>query len=318
MDAALVVAGVVFCLVAGANDGAALASMSARVAPGSLGLALLVLAVSVAIVPLLSVGVALTLTERLVDFGGGAGARSMLVAVAVAVGIVALLAGRGQPTSLTLALVGALGGAGFGAGLPVAWGWLGGVLAAAAFAPVLAAGIAALTVRGIALLPSRGPLLPRLRVAHRAAFLVQALAYALNDGQKMLAVAALAVPTRLALEGPGVVGLAVIGVLFLVGSVLGLRRVGRTLSDGILPLRPPDAVTAEFAAAAAVIGSSLVAAPVSMTQAITGGLLGSSARTGYRRVRWGVAVRLVQAWAVTLPASFLGAAGVGSLWRWIA
>ena len=308
MEVALVVAVIVFCLVTGANDGAALASMSARVAPGSLGVALLVLTAVVVVTPLVTVRVAETLAQRLVGFEAGAGQLIMLVAVTVAVGVVGLLAARGQPTSLTLALVGALGGAGFGAGLAVAWNWLLGVLLAAAVAPIAAAMLAAGGTRLAALVPARRPLRSRLLTGHRIGFAVQAVAYASNDAQKMLAVAAIALPGLLGLERPSPIGLLGIGLLFLLGSVAGLRRVGRTLSDAVLPVRPPSAVTAELASGTAVIISSLVAAPVSMTQAISGGLVGSSVRTGYRSVRWGAALRLVRAWVVTLPSAFVWAA----------
>jgi inorganic phosphate transporter, PiT family len=46
------------------------------------------------------------------------------------------LAARGLPTSLTLAVVGAIAGAGVGASLPVTWGTVGGVLLLAALAPL--------------------------------------------------------------------------------------------------------------------------------------------------------------------------------------
>jgi inorganic phosphate transporter, PiT family len=317
VEVALIAAVVVFCLVTGANDGAALASMSARVVPGSLGVAMLVLTTAVVAAPLVTVHVAVTLAERLVGFEAGAGQLSMLVAVTVSVGVVGLLAARGEPTSLTLALVGALGGAGLGSGLPVAWTWLFGVLLAAAIAPVAAAMLASAGTRVAALVPTRRPLRSRLRFGHRVGFALQAVAYATNDAQKMLAVAAIALPGLLALEGPSPLGLLGIGVLFLVGSIAGLRRVGRTLSDSVLPVRPPSAVAAELSSGTAVLLSSFVGAPVSMTQSITGGLLGSSVRTGYRSVRWGVALRLVRAWIVTLPAAFLSAAlAAAVLGRW--
>lgn len=55
-----------------------------------------------------------------------------------AVGVVAVLSRLGIPTSLTLALVGGLTGAGLGFGLPVLWSSVWFVLAMAAIAPWLA------------------------------------------------------------------------------------------------------------------------------------------------------------------------------------
>jgi inorganic phosphate transporter, PiT family len=317
VEVASIAAVVVFCLVTGANDGAALTAMSARIVPGSLGIALLWLTAAVIVAPLVTVRVAVTLAERLVGFEAGAGAVEVLVAVGVSVGVVGLLAARGEPTSLTLALVGALGGAGLGAGLAVDWGWLVGVLLVAAIAPLFAALLASLGTRAALQVPAQRPIRVRLRLGHRVGFALQAIAFATNDAQKMLAVAAIALPGIVGLEAPSVLALSAIGALFLIGAVAGLRRVGRTLSDSVLPLRPPAAVAAELSSGAAVLVSSAVGAPVSMTQSITGGLLGSSVRTGYRRVRWGVALRVVRAWVVTLPAAFLGAALIAwVLGRW--
>jgi inorganic phosphate transporter, PiT family len=318
VEVASVAAVVVFCLVTGANDGAAVAAMSARVVPSALGTSLLALTAAVVTVPLVTVRVAVTLAERLVGFEAGAGATEMLVAVGVSVGVVGLLAVRGEPTSLTLALVGALSGAGFGAGLSVAWAWLWGVLLTAAAAPFVAALFAAAGIRIAERIPARRPVRTRLRLGHRLGFALQVIAFATNDAQKMLAVAAIALPGLVGLDDPSLMALLVIGALFLVGAVGGLRRVGRTLSDSVLPMRPPSAVAAELSSGTAVLLSSAVGAPVSMTQSVTGGLLGSSVRTGYRRVRWGVALGVVRAWVVTLPAAFLGAAlFAAAIERWM-
>jgi PiT family inorganic phosphate transporter len=48
--------------------------------------------------------------------------------------------------------------------------------------------------------------------------------------------------------------------------------------------------------------------PVSMTQAIAGGLIGAGVARGAGRVRWHAAVKIVIAWVLTLPMSALVAA----------
>ena len=95
----------------------------------------------------------------------------------------------------------------------------------------------------------------------------------------------------------------VIAAAFALGATLGLPRVVRTVGNGILNVRPTHAVTAEMSAALAVLGSSALGAPVSMTQAVSGGLLGAGVRESYRRIRWKVVRNLVAAWLITLPAS---------------
>jgi inorganic phosphate transporter, PiT family len=316
MDTALLVAAALFCVVTGANDGAAVVAMSGRISPALVLPATLVLTGVVALVPLASSEVAVTLARRLVGFEGGAGPLGALVAIVAALAVVAWLTLRGEPTSLTLAIVGALTGAGLGWGEPVAWGLLGSVLVIAAVAPFVAAALAS-TLTGLAArLRPRGPLRQRIERAHRVAFGLQALAYAGNDGQKMLAVAALTAPALIAAERPSALGSAVIAALFLVGTVVGLGTVARTLGGAVLPVRPTTAVTAEASAGLAVAASAALAAPVSMTQAVTGGILGSNVQSNFRGIRWQAVARIGRAWVLTLPVAFAVAAGASALLRW--
>lgn len=77
--------------------------------------------------------------------------------------------------------------------------------------------------------------------------------------------------------------LALIAVLFTLGMLLGIRRLGGTLTSGVMLARPVHVVTAELSAAAAVLGSTAVGAPVSMTQSITAALVGTGIKEGYGR-----------------------------------
>jgi PiT family inorganic phosphate transporter len=216
---------------------------------------------------------------------------------------------RGLPTSLTLAVVGAITGAGLGGGLPVSWRWVGFVLLVAAVAPLLGAALAAVASRALGRLPGRGPAHRRIRVFHHVAYLGQCLAYGLNDGQKMLAVAGIALGSTAAIATPPLWLPIVIGAAFLLGAILGLRRVSGTLGEALAPVRPPVAVVAAAAAAGAVLVSTALHAPVSMTQSLAGALVGGSgASHSYRRVRWAGAARILVAWLLTLPAAVVVAA----------
>jgi inorganic phosphate transporter, PiT family len=55
--------------------------------------------------------------------------------------------------------------------------------------------------------------------------------------------------------------------------------------------------------------------PISTTQVITGSILGSGARRGFRGTRWGVAGQIAIAWVVTLPAAGLVGAALGEIGR---
>lgn len=299
-----------FALINGVNDGGALVSMGLRIPSVGAWAALMSLAVAVAVAPLISTGVAVTFAQRLVRFDGPTGQTALLIATIVAVVVVGVLASRGLPTSLTLAVVGSITGAGLGSDLPVSWRWVGFVLGVAAVAPLLGAGLAMMVTHLFARLPGRGPTHRRILVFHHVAYVGQCLAYGLNDGQKMLAVAGLALGSAAAIADPPIWLPVTIGAVFLAGAVLGLRRVSGTLGEALAPVRPPVAVVAEAAAAGAVLASTAVNAPVSMTQSLAGALIGGSgASHSYRRVRWAAAARILVAWVLTLPAAVALAAG---------
>lgn len=305
-----------FALVNGANDGGALVATGLKVsALPPLG-AIAMLAGALVVAPLLvGTQVAATLADRLVPFGstGGAvtGRTGLLLAVVTAVAVVGVLSYRGLPTSLTLALVGGIAGAGIGGGLPVSWTVLALVLAAGLAAPAVGAAAGLLLSRLAGLLPSRGRVGGRIRAMHVGAFGLQCVAYAANDGQKMIAVLAVATGGA-GVDGGGVAvspaELALLAALFTVGLVAGVRPAASTLGAEIVAARPPDAVAAELSSAGAVLASAAVGAPVSMTQSVAAALVGAGMSHGYRRVRWRAAGRLALAWLLTLPASAVLAA----------
>ncbi|MFA9447130.1 anion permease [Egicoccus sp. AB-alg6-2] len=308
----LLVVAVAFAFVNGFNDGGALLSVGLSVRGHRPLVGLLVAAAAVAVAPLvLGTRVASTLASRLVAFDGADGRLALTVAVVAAVGVTWWLAAHGQPTSLTLAVVGSIAGAGVGATLPVAWGTVVLVLALAAVAPVAGLVVAWLLTRVVTAWPSTRPLDGRIRRWHLAGFSLQCLAYGANDGQKMLAVLAVAAGSATA-EGVPVIGahLAVAASAFLAGAVVGLPRVARTIGTGVVPARPHEAVVTEVSSATVVLATGAIGSPVSMTQAISGGLVGSVLGRGLGSVRWQAVTRLAAAWVVTLPSAFIAAAAL--------
>lgn len=308
MDVVLGVAVVAFWVVTGANDGASVLAASSRVGLPDLRRDLAILALCVAVVPWFLSGVAVTFTQRLVTFGATPPRATVLVVLATAIGVVGWLARRGEPTSLTLGLVGALAGAGAGSGGEVVWTMLGFVLMVAAAAPFVGGVLASLLMIVLARVRPSRPLGLVVARLHRVGFTFQSLAYAANDGQKLLAVAALALPAAASADAPHPGLLLSSAVAFAVGTALGMGSVARKLASGVVATRPLGVVVSEFAASISVLLGAAVAAPVSMTQAVAGALLGSDLRHAYRGVRWREVARLVRAWVITLPLSFLAAA----------
>lgn len=305
----LVGAAMAFAFINGVNDGGSILAvgLSVRTIRPLLAVALLSMAVLTAPV-VIGTGVATTLVGRLVDLDGDVGRVAVLIAVAVAVGVPYGLSRRGLPTSLTLALIGALAGVGAGAGLTVSWVTVGTVLAFAAVAPMVGVLGGWGMSRIVGLARSAAPLPGRVRRWHTVAFTLQCVAYGANDGQKMLAVMAVAVGTLT--NEIGTLYMAAIALPFFMGTIVGLPRIASTLGGGIVPVQPPEAVVTELSSATVVLGTAAMGVPVSMTQTISGALIGTGVTRGYGRIRWREAARVAGAWVVTLPASFVLAAAL--------
>lgn len=297
-----------FAVVNGANDGGAMVASQLRV-PGIRPLTtLLALAGALVAVPLvLGTGVADTLTSGLVRASRDAQQLVVGTGATAAIVVVAVLTRLGLPTSLTLGMVGGIVGAGLGRGLPVIATGVGRVVLIGVAAPVVGGLVAQRLVPLSAIALTRRGTRGLTMLAAMATF-AQAVAYAANDGQKMFAV--------VAVSPVGITPLVVVGVavLFTVGTVVGLRAVAGTLGGGIVRGGPQEEVTAQLGAAVAVLSSAALGVPVSMTQAVAGGLVGTGMLRGLRQIRWRVAGQLVLAWLLTLPsAAVLGAVIV---WAW--
>jgi PiT family inorganic phosphate transporter len=89
------------------------------------------------------------------------------------------------------------------------------------------------------------------------------------------------------------------------GTLFGGWRIVKTMGMRITKLEPQDGFAAEAASAGAILFASQVGIPVSTTQTIAGGIIGVGATKRLSAVRWGVAVNIVIAWIVTIPASGL-------------
>ncbi|MET7462117.1 inorganic phosphate transporter [Nonomuraea sp. NPDC005501] len=293
----LVAVACLFALVTGMNDGGALLATGLKLPTVRPATGILTLVVMVALVPLATYAVAQTFVHRLATFDGPGGRTAMTVAVLSALTVVTVLSARGRPTSLTLAIVGGLTGAGLGWGLPVSGSAVATVLAFGIAAPFVGGFLAC----GVTLLLFRWTTARGLWRWHWAGFLLQTVAYAANDGQKMLAVFMIA----LGFSGAPLPYTTLVAFLFGLGALYGLPKAGRTLGQEIIASRPLHGVSAELASGTAVICCAVLGMPVSMTQTVAGGLIGAGVAQGGGRVRWYAAVKIVVAWLLTLPASAL-------------
>ena len=318
MKAGLILVAGLFAIVAGANDGSSILSTVLRV-PGFRPLtSICILLGSIAIGPwlLFGTGVATTLAQHLVPFSGPREDAVVLVAILSSIAVVFTLTRVGSPTSLTLSLIGAITGAAFGSGLPIHAVILAEILAVGLLAPVMCAFLAFLAAPVVLRALHAPEVTKRLRRAHQGAFCLQCLGYSANGGQKMLAVFAIATGAasgRL-VRDPWWLAL-VVSVFFGAGILIGLRRVSERLGKEVVTVRLRHAVVAESCSFAVVMGAGLAGVPLTMSQSVTGALVGAGARESLTRVRWSGTAGIALAWAVTLPASVALAAGAAGATR---
>ncbi|NNU26574.1 inorganic phosphate transporter [Isoptericola sediminis] len=276
----------------------------------------------------LSLAVAATIAKGLVD----AGAISLEVVFAGLVGgivwnLVTWL--FGLPSSSSHALVGGVVGSVLAAAGTEGVLWTGvvaKVLVPALLAPVVAIGVAATGTYLVARL-TRGI---DDKVTGRAfrwgqvgsASLVS-LAHGTNDAQKSMGIILLALITAGAVPADSSVPFWVIfscAFFMALGTYLGGWRIIRTLGKGLVEIDSRQGMAAETSSAAVILLSSYFGFSLSTTHVATGSIMGSGVGMPGATVRWGVAGRMLSAWALTLPAAgIVGAAcygiqhGVGGL-----
>jgi hypothetical protein len=89
------------------------------------------------------------------------------------------------------------------------------------------------------------------------------------------------------------------------GTSLGGWRLIRTLGGRIYTIRPVHGFTTHIAATAVILSAALLGGPVSTTQVIGSAIMGVGASERISKVRWDVGREMVQAWALTIPATML-------------
>jgi PiT family inorganic phosphate transporter len=291
----------------------------------------------------LSIEVALTVTNAVVkiqDESGGpdpalledGGSALLLIVLAGLIGgiIWNLLTWLlGLPSSSSHALFGGLiGSALAGLGLEgVNWagdgskldGVVGKVILPALMSPVLAGVVAAigtwLVFRVIGNLAGKR-LNHGFRIGQIGSASLVSLAHGTNDAQKTMGVITLALIAAGAWDDTESVPFWVklsCALAISLGTYIGGWRIIRTVGKGLVEITTPQGMAAESSSAAVILASSHLGFALSTTHVATGSILGSGVGRPGAQVRWRVALRMVIAWVITLPA----AAAVGAVMWWI-
>jgi PiT family inorganic phosphate transporter len=87
------------------------------------------------------------------------------------------------------------------------------------------------------------------------------------------------------------------------GTMAGGKRIIKTMGTKIIKISPLQGFAAQTSGTATIIAASLSGIPVSTTHCITASVMGAGVSRGLAAVRWGMAVNILVAWILTLPAS---------------
>ncbi len=221
----------------------------------------------------------------------------------------------GLPSSSSHALIGGYAGAaivksGFGVIIPSGWTMtLIFIILAPAIGLILGYALKVLT--SWMLCRQRPGLVNRWsRIAQLVSAALYSLGHGGNDAQKTMGVI-----TSLLLTGglitefhvPLWVVLLSYGAIAL-GTLTGGWRIVKTMGQKITRLRPIDGFCAETASAFSIFLATHLGVPVSTTHVITGAVSGVGSANRWTAVHWGVTLRIVWAWLLTIPGAAIIAA----------
>ncbi len=228
----------------------------------------------------------------------------------------------GLPTSSSHALIGGFAGAGIAhAGWKVLrWDKLIPTVEFIPLAPLIGLGVGFGVMLAVYWIFRRWRPAAVDRLFRRGQLLSAAL-YSLghggNDAQKtmgvilalLIAAGVMHPDTKLTLSNPSTFWIIVACHAAMgIGTWLGGWRIVKTMGMKITKLKPVGGFCAEAAGAFTLFFVTSNAIPVSTTHTITGAIIGVGATTKLSAVKWGVAMRIVWAWMLTIPASGLVAA----------
>jgi PiT family inorganic phosphate transporter len=98
-----------------------------------------------------------------------------------------------------------------------------------------------------------------------------------------------------------------------IGTALGGWRIVKTMGMKLTKLKPVHGFCAETAGAFTIFLATKLGIPISTTHTIAGSIIGVGSTTNIAGIKWKIAIRIVMAWVLTIPASAL----VGALCFWV-
>jgi inorganic phosphate transporter, PiT family len=99
-----------------------------------------------------------------------------------------------------------------------------------------------------------------------------------------------------------------------IGTALGGWKIVKTMGMKLTKLKPVHGFCAETAGAFTIFMATKLGIPISTTHTIAGSIIGVGSTTNLAGIKWQIAMRIVMAWFLTIPASAI----VGALCFWVA
>jgi PiT family inorganic phosphate transporter len=142
----------------------------------------------------------------------------------------------------------------------------------------------------------------RLQILSAAAF---SYSHGTNDAQKTMGIITGVLVTTGHLKSFAVPLWAILSAhaAIALGTLSAGWRIVHTVGTRITRLKPRGGFCAETAAAGSILLATAVGVGVSTTHVITGAVAGVGSVQRLKAVRWGVALNIVWAWVLTIPAS---------------
>lgn len=313
MQIAVAVASIIFIALSGRNDGGPILGLSYQSQRSRAWIPVLVLFITVPAVAWLGIR---SVGESLADLfnPGGSGSFGALAALLGVLVTLALAAILNAPTSITLALIGSLTGTSLATTGTVDSSALTRVIVLGLAAPI----VAGLMSYGLTVMPFRQ--IPGgehaglvLRAWKQAAFFLMLIAYGANDGQKVMFAVALAFSVTVNDAGASIPLMLGASAIFTLGALFGIRKSTQFIRHGVARTSTLTVLWGQLASATAVLAGSALGTPLSMTQSITGSLVGSAMALSRKAVYWQAIRRVGFAWIWTLPM----AGAVSYLFMWL-
>lgn len=231
----------------------------------------------------------------------------------------------GMPSSSSHALVGGLVGAGLAKGgtAAIVWGGVLKTVVAIVVSPFVGFVLAVLLSAVSTWIVRRSNPF-RVDRAFRVLQFCSASLYSLghggNDAQKTMGIIAALLFTQGKLGGQFHVPLWVVlacHAAMAVGTMVGGWRIVHTMGTKITPLKPFQGFSAELGGAITVFMAIGLGTPISTTHTIAGAIAGVGSVKSLAAVRWNIALEIVFAWALTIPAAGAIGAVVYLLAHWL-